>query len=119
MTDSFQRITYPELLFGFVAPIGADIRATIEAFRSYFERRNYIVVEIKVTEIFSFFEKYVAPDTPLVRSGTLHARYSTYISYGNKLRNEFDDEILAATTIRRVMKRRLRLQKGDKKFSST
>ena len=53
MPDSIQRIQYPELIFGFVAPIGADLGPTVGEFRRYFANRHYRVVEIKVTDIFS------------------------------------------------------------------
>jgi len=118
MPDSIQKIKFPELMFGFVAPIGADLEPALAAFRTYFERRDYRVIEIKVTDIFNVLEKYVKPDLPLDKSGH-HERYVTYIAYGNQLRAKFDDEILAATTIRRIMARRLRAQKEGDKFSKT
>jgi deoxycytidylate deaminase len=118
MPDSVQKIKYPELFFGFVAPIGADLLPVLEAFRKYFELRRYRVVEIKATEIFGVLEKYVTPKQPLVKNRH-RERYETYIAYGNQLREEFDDAILAATTIRRVMARRLRVQKDGEKFSRT
>jgi hypothetical protein len=76
------------------------------------------IPEIKVTDIFNVLEKYDKPDLPLDKSGH-HERYVTYIAYGNQLRAKFDDEILAATTIRRIMARRLRAQKEGDKFSKT
>jgi deoxycytidylate deaminase len=118
MTDSIQKIKFPELYFGFVAPIGADLEQTLSAFRKYFEFRNYRVVEIKVTELFNVLEKYVPPVVPLDKSRH-QERYATYIAYGNQLRDKFDDTILAATAIRRVMARRLRIQKDEDKFSRT
>jgi deoxycytidylate deaminase len=118
MPDSIQKIKHPELFFGFVAPIGSDLLPVLEAFRKYFELRRYRVVEIKATEIFDVLEKYVSPNQTLMK--TRHReRYETYIAYGNQLRDEFDDAILAATTIRRVMARRLRVQKDGDKFGHT
>lgn len=58
------------------------------------------------------------PDDPLDKSGH-RERYVTYIAYGNQLRARFGDAILAMTTIRRVMARRLRAQKEGEKFSRT
>jgi hypothetical protein len=88
MADSIQKIKFPELVFGFVAPIGADVTTAVAAFRSYFERRSYRVVEIKVTDIFNVLQKYIVPDVPLEKS-PLHRRYETYIAYGNQLRRNF------------------------------
>jgi deoxycytidylate deaminase len=117
MTDSIQKIKFPELVFGFVAPIGADLTTTVAAFRSYFEHRSYRVVEIKVTEIFNVLQKYIAPDVPLDKS-SLHRRYVTYIAYGDQLRAKFDDAILAATSIRRVMSKRLKIARTtEERFS--
>src|SRR5262249_42114816 len=117
MTDSIQKIKFPELVFGFVAPIGADLTTTVAAFRSYFERQSYRVIEIKVTEIFNVLQKYIVPDQPLDKS-SLHRRYETYIAYGNQLRAKFDDAILAATSIRRVMAKRLKISRApEERFS--
>jgi len=118
MPDSIQKIKHPELFFGFVAPIGADLQPVLEAFRKYFDLRRYRVVEIKATEIFSVLEKYVTPNQPLIKTRD-RERYETYIAYGNQLREKFDDAILAATTIRRVMAKRLRVQRDGEKFSHT
>ena len=118
MPDSIQKIKYPELVFGFVAPIGADLDPTLNAFRDYYQGRGYRVEEIKVTESFNVVAKYVSPTIPLNRSNP-RERYVTYIAYGNQLRAQFDDAILAGTTIRRIMARRLRFQKSNEKFSKT
>jgi deoxycytidylate deaminase len=117
MTDSIQKIKFPEMVFGFVAPIGADLTTAVATFRSYFERRSYRVIEIKVTDIFNVLQKYIVPEVPLAKS-PLHRRYQTYIAYGNQLRAKFDDAILAATSIRRVMAKRLKLGRAtDERFS--
>jgi deoxycytidylate deaminase len=119
MTDSIQKIKFPELFFGFVAPIGADLTTTVAVFRSYFERRNYRVVEIKVTDVFNVLQKYIVPQIPLEKS-PLHRRYATYIAYGNQLRGKVDDAILASVSIRRVMRSRLRnAGRPEERFSRT
>ncbi|MBX9826793.1 MAG: dCMP deaminase [Xanthobacteraceae bacterium] len=112
-SDSIQRKKRPELVFGFVAPIGAEIGPTIAAFRSYFQQRNYRVVEIKVTDDFLVFEKYITPHTPLIRRGAEKQRYETFIAYGNQLREKFGDSLFAATAIRRIIRERLRLEKRN------
>jgi deoxycytidylate deaminase len=105
--DSTGKITYPELFFGFVAPIGADIRETLVAFKAYLESHSYLVIEIKVTDVFDVLARSVVPKRPLSKSPEL-ARYETYIAYGNQLRGTFQDDILAASAIRKVMDKRLR-----------
>jgi deoxycytidylate deaminase len=118
MSDSIQKIKYPELFFGFVAPIGADLGPVLEAFTRYFESRQYRVVLIKATDVFDVLAKYVSPKMSLMKT-RYRERYETYIAYGNQLRETFGDDILAATTIRRIMAKRLRLQKEGEKFSRT
>jgi deoxycytidylate deaminase len=107
------------LVFGFVAPIGADPTPAIDAFRSYFDRRGYQVIEIKVTGLFSALERYIVPVKPLAHKTPLKDRYESYIAYGNQLRAKFGDAILAATTIRRVMVKRLNLARPGEEFSKT
>lgn len=118
MADSIQKIKQPELVFGFVCPIGADMTPAIQSFRRHFNRRGYKVVEIKVTDVFKVLQKYFAPEDPLDKS-TLHRRYVTYIGYGNQIRGKFGDAILASLAIRRVMAKRVKLSNSDEKFSKT
>lgn len=107
MTDSTEIIKYPELFFGFVAPIGADIQPTLMEFRKYLESQSYKVIEIKVTDIFKILRRYVIPKKALSEATELK-RYETYIAYGNQLRGKFQDDMLAASAIRRVMDKRLK-----------
>jgi hypothetical protein len=107
LSDSTEKIKYPEPFFGFVAPIGADIQAALRAFKAYLQARDYRVVEIKVTDMFNVLERYVVSKKPLSKASEL-ARYETYIAYGNLLRETFQDDILAASAIRRVMDKRLK-----------
>jgi deoxycytidylate deaminase len=115
------RIERPELVIGFVSPIGADLTGSVGAFRRFLEAQNYKVIEIKVTDVFPVLEKYIAPAQPLVHR-PMYPRYTSHIAYGNQLRATFDDNaILAALTVRTIVRKRIRLQKdwaGDR-FSAT
>jgi deoxycytidylate deaminase len=110
MADSTKKIDFPELFFGFVAPIGADIQPSLREFRRCLEGQSYRVVEVKVTDVFALFKRYVPPKKALSTESELK-RYETYIAYGNQLRAAFQDDILAASAIRRVMDKRLKLSK--------
>jgi len=100
------RIKAPELFIGFVAPIGTDIRGSINSFSEYFSSEGYNVVEIKVTDVFDQIARYLRPKKKLVSSPESR-RLQTYIQYGNQLRQTFDDDqILAAVTITRIIQRR-------------
>lgn len=119
MKNSIPRISFPEIFFGFVAPIGADVGDTLASFRSYFEAKKYDVVEIKVTDIFSAFNAYFAAEKPLAKR-PLQTRYETHIAYGNQLRAKFGDDTLAVSAVCRIIRQRLRLRRdNDSKFSKT
>jgi deoxycytidylate deaminase len=49
----------------------------------------------------------------------LKDRYESYIAYGNQLRAKFGDSILAVTTIRRILARRLKLPSAAEEFNRT
>jgi deoxycytidylate deaminase len=106
VTDSTQKINYPELFFGFVAPIGADMQTTLQAFTAYLGARDYRVIPIKVTDEFEELARDVIPKKALATSPEF-ARYKSYIDYGNQLRATFQDDILAARAIWRVMRKRV------------
>lgn len=110
LADSREKINYPELFFGFVAPIGADLRSSLDAFRAYLESHSYQVIEIKVTDVFDALARYVPPKRRLSKATEL-ARYETYIAYGNQLRSTFGDDFLAASAVRRVIDQRLKRSK--------
>lgn len=117
MNALLSRKPYPEIVIGFVAPIGADVDETVNAFADYFAFRDYTVVPIKVTDIFRPLQKYLPPKIPLVPSPPFE-RYVSHISYGNQVREEIGpDFILAASTIMRIVKKRVRLGlKSDELF---
>jgi deoxycytidylate deaminase len=105
------------MFFGFVSPIGADHIPVVKEFRSYFEKRNYRVVEIKVTDIYDVVGKYIKPNIDLERHDR-YKRFLSYISYGNQLRSEYTDDILAVASILRIVRQRVRTQK-DHPFART
>lgn len=107
MTDSTEKINYPELFFGFVAPIGADTEPSINVFRKYLTSRGYRVIDIKVTEIFNTLQKTIVPKKRLSKKTELE-RYETFISYGNQLRAVLGDDILAALAIKRIIASRIK-----------
>jgi deoxycytidylate deaminase len=75
-------------------------------------------VEVKVTDVFNVLKNYIVPLTTLLKS-PIYDRYVSYIAYGNQLREKFHDAILAVTTIRRVIQKRLKYQKAGEEFSNT
>lgn len=109
MPEDLPRIPRPELVFGFVAPIGADVDPVVTEFERYFLDRGYRVVHIKVTDGFETLSRFVRPRKPLTRRSA-QERYDSYISYGNQIREFFsDDSILAKFAIWTLAWRRNRL----------
>lgn len=106
MNTLIPKIAFPELLFGIVAPIGADHDHVTRAFRRYFTSLDYNVIEIKVTDIYQILKSYVPPTLSL-ETFPPQTRYISYIKYGDQLREAFaDDSFLAATTIASVIRKR-------------
>jgi deoxycytidylate deaminase len=111
MTDKIPKFERPELVFGFVAPIGANIGQAVGFFKKTLQSLGYIVEEVKVTDAFKHFREVVRPDEPLEHKRTKE-RYQTHIAYGNQLRRHFrDDSLLALTSIVRLRRKRLRERK--------
>jgi deoxycytidylate deaminase len=106
MANVISNIKFPELMFGFVAAIGVDLKPTVAAFRLYLENEGYKVIEIKVTESFNILKDIIKPKKELL-SSPMKDRYATYISYGNQIRAYFqDDSVLAALAIGQVVRKR-------------
>jgi deoxycytidylate deaminase len=113
LPHSISRINEPELFIGFVAPIGTDLRGSINCFSQYFRSQGYTVVPIKVTEVFDRIAKYLPPNEKL-KSKPESERLQTYIKYGNQLRETFDDDaLLASLTIARVVQERTLLAPAE------
>lgn len=106
MATLIPTIKFPELLFGFVAPIGVDTAPVVGSFRKYLEGEGYQVVDIKVTDSFEWLEKIVKPKIKLVQT-PLTKRYKSHIAYGNQLRAHFkDDGVLASVAVLESAKKR-------------
>jgi len=119
MTTYIPRINFPELFFGFVAPIGASLHGPIQEFRRFFEAEGYKVVDLKVTDVFHLLAPIVIPHSELKKSPA-YSRYETYIKYGNQLRAHFqDDAFLAVASVARIIRRRIKIQKDGEPFGKT
>lgn len=114
MAAPFERINFPELFLGFVAPIGVDLKDCLRVFKHYFEIFGYNVVELKVTDVFRPLSSSLKPKIRLV-SHPRYERFQSYIAYGNQVREYFeDDQILAAATCVKIMRERLRAPSVNK-----
>lgn len=113
MATLFPELLFPELFIGFVAPIGADVVQCVNDFKKSFQRLNYKVIEIKVTDLFPRLAPFIKPEEPL-QARPEADRYKSYIKYGNQLRTSYnDDAILAAFTIANLVRLRINNQSED------
>lgn len=102
MATLIPRMSYPELFFGFVAPVGVDLRGCIDSLKINLSTMGYQCVELKVTDIFERLSAHIKPDEELSLE-TETRRYKSYIKYGNQLRAFFkDDAALAVLTVARL-----------------
>lgn len=118
MTPLIPRLEFPEIVIGLVAPIGTSLNDTITEIRTYFSSEDYVVHEIRVTDVFKTMEKIVTPEKALVEK-PLADRYESYINYGNQLRRfSNDSSVLAALTIQSIVESRMKNSKlKNEKFT--
>jgi deoxycytidylate deaminase len=113
-TTSFPRpeINNPELFFGIVSPVGADIMATVTALKKSLEEKGYETHHIKISDRFKDLAEFVGFKS--LKPETRFDRVSTYIKFGDYLREEFGNEFLAAFAISEIAERRLKNGEGKK-----
>lgn len=115
MATHLNRINFPELFFGFVAPIGANTDVCVRAFAQFFSKVGYRIIQIKVTDTFTPLASRLEPIEPLDHRPRTFERYDSYIRYGNQIRAHFeDDAILASISCAKAAIARTRLPKDDK-----
>lgn len=122
MANIFPPVEFPELFFGFVSPIGVDLRPILDTFTEFLHREEYDVQEIRITDLFIHLSKIVKGPDKLVPSPE-DKRYLSYIGFGNHLRKESNnDAILAELTVARIAKIRnavARNRKSEDGFKKT
>lgn len=112
MSSVLPKISFPELFFAIVSPIGTPMTEAVEAFEKRLNYYGYKVVNIRITDLFPFFEKIIQPDVILSEKKE-YDRYKTYIEYGNQLRSQFsDDSILAVAAMSEILSYRTKLING-------
>src|SRR5947209_19113054 len=90
-----ERIQFPELFFGLVAPIGVDLVETVQPLKTLLERFDYAVEVIKVTDLFRDLDycDIALQDKPS------EARFNSYIEFGNRLRQISSDKSICASLV--------------------
>ena len=114
MIKRLDRIDSPEIFFGFVAPIGANLDTTLLEFKRFFEFVGYNPIVIKATDAFGPLSKKLRPKFPLDERPRTFGRFDSYIKYGNQLRAHFeDDALLASISCTKIMRARTRSVQSD------
>jgi deoxycytidylate deaminase len=109
------RINFPEIFLGFVAPIGANLEGSVREFRRFFNEVGYNVITIKVTNAFRPLATRLEPTEPLDHTPKRYERFRSYINYGNQIRAHFDDDaVLASIACAKIMRARIHTNQSDK-----
>ncbi|MDD1533809.1 MULTISPECIES: anti-phage dCTP deaminase [unclassified Bradyrhizobium] len=90
-----ERIEFPELFFGLVAPIGVDLSETVIPLKTLLEGFGYEVLPIKVT---SLFRDISYCDVEL-HDKPSEERFKSYIDFGNRLREISGDKAICASLV--------------------
>ncbi len=101
-----RRIPFPEVVIGLVAPVGVDLSPTRRALADLFRKKDYEPFFVKVTDVFPVLHRKLKGNARLSSSGYF-GRISSYIAFGDELRERFDeDAILAASAIFEIARKR-------------
>ncbi|MDN3274272.1 anti-phage dCTP deaminase [Frankia sp. RB7] len=90
-----ERIEFPELFFGLVAPIGVDLSETVLPLKTLLEGFGYKVIPIKVTSLFRDIDYC---DVKLFDKPS-EERFKSYIDFGNRLREISGDKAICASLV--------------------
>lgn len=101
-----KRLSYPEIVIGLVSPVGVDLTGVKNAIAHAFVAKGYKPFTIKVTDIFPVLHRRMRGSGALL-TANYYDRVSSYISFGNELRERFGRaEILAASAIFQIARQR-------------
>jgi deoxycytidylate deaminase len=84
--QALNNITFPELVFGIVAPVGVDTKRVVELLNRSLSKVGYTSRHIKITDLMKHIPTSIAlEDKPLEK------RYDTRIRYANEVRRLFEN----------------------------
>lgn len=97
-------IKFPELFFGVVSPVGTNIQITIDELTKKLTGFGYDVFHIKISDGFKSLAEIL--DYKELNATSRFRRVSTYIKFGDHLREKLGNEFLAAYAITQVTAKR-------------
>lgn len=108
MQNALEKLDAPEIFVGLVSPVGVETSGVISSIARFFKSVGYDVFDVKVTDYFDILKRSLSIDLPLIKK-PIDERIFSYIEFGNRIREEFDDDsVLAAHTVFRIAKIRER-----------
>lgn len=114
MAIPLKLIDSPELFFGFVSAVGADIDETMICFKKKLENFGYNVEEISITQSFEYIAKAIKP-IAVLKKDTEYERIKSNIAYGNQLRSHYKDSgVLSAVAVKGIIEKRNPNSKPEK-----
>jgi len=90
-------IKFPDIVIGVVSPVGVDIKQVIDELRSRFEKVGYQSRHIKLTDTFP--ELAGEFNYQGLKSGNKFERITSYIKFGNKIRENISKDFLSRVAI--------------------
>jgi deoxycytidylate deaminase len=97
-------IKFPDIVIGIVSPVGTDINQVIDELELKFQSLGYISYRIKITDVFPA----IANDFSYKKldNSSKYKRITSYIKFGNKLRENIGGDFLAKVAISQISKKR-------------
>src|SRR3569833_1404916 len=106
-TRSFResQISNPELFFGIVSTVGADVASTIQALNEALDAKGYDTFHVKISGLFPSLSKSLEYQG-LTSIQTRIGKIESYIRFGNFMRERFGGDILCALAMGEVINER-------------
>lgn len=94
----------PEIVIGIVSPVGTPLKSTLDALEKGFIEKKYNFHHIKITDSFHEIAQEIKYEK-LDRT-TRYTRITSYIDFGNHLRNKLGSRFLSAFSISKIAETR-------------
>lgn len=117
MSELVPQIPYPELFFGFVAPIGTSLTPVENVFAEELQSFSYSTHKVKITDIYETLRSIIKPKMELSNENEFK-RYKTFIAYGDQVRAKIgDDSFFGAVAVQQIIDmRRDAEEEGESNF---
>ncbi|WP_157624491.1 anti-phage dCTP deaminase [Martelella mediterranea] len=94
----------PEIVIGIVSPVGTPLKSTLDALEKGFIEKKYNFHHIKITNSFHEIAQEIKYEK--LDKSTRYTRITSYIDFGNHLRNKLGSRFLSAFSISKIAETR-------------